>query len=56
MARTSKIDPEALEKAIKEYLDGIGTQADAAADLGISQSYFNRLLKDRGLTVQRDAA
>lgn len=56
MSRISSVDQKALEKAIKRYLDGGFTQADLAQELGISQSYFNRLLKQRGLTVPRESA
>jgi DNA-binding transcriptional regulator LsrR (DeoR family) len=53
MPRKSSLDQKALEKAIERYLDGGFTQAQLAEELDISQSYFNRLLKQRGLTTPR---
>jgi DNA-binding transcriptional regulator LsrR (DeoR family) len=56
MPRKSSLDQKALEKAIVRYINYDGTQAQLAEELGISQSYFNRLLKQRGLTTPRAVA
>lgn len=56
MPRKSSLDQKALEKAIERYLDGGFTQAQLAEELDISQSYFNQLLKQRGLTTPRAGA
>ncbi len=56
MLRENDMTEKQIAKAIKKYAAGGHTQAQIAAELGIAQPTFNKILATRGLVKARPGA